>query len=385
MKEIYFDNAATTAVSEDAAFLALKVMTGAYGNPSSLHAKGVEAESYVREAGEKIAATLKADRKEIYFTSGGTEANNTAVFGAAYAGRRKGNTILTTSMEHPSVSEPLKKLKGEGFNVVECPVDSCGRLDMDFVENALGGDVILVTMMAVNNEIGAVTPVDEIGRLVKAKAPQALYHVDAIQAYAKYRIRPHEAGIDLMSVSGHKLGAPKGTGFLYKADGVRIEPRLYGGGQMNGLRSGTENVPGIAALGIAANETYEDLEENVKKLRSLREYARELFTKIPDTVIHGMPDGEGAPHILHAAFLGVGSEVLLHELESEGIYVSAGSACSSHKRNASPTMAAIGAPAEEVASSVRFSFGPGNTEEEVEYAAEALEEIIPRLRRYRRH
>ncbi len=384
MREIYFDNASTTIVSPAAAETVLRVMREDYGNPSSMHAKGVQAEKYVKGAAETIAKILKVAPNEIYFTSGGTEANNWALIGGARANRRAGNKIITTQMEHPAVSEPLKMLEKEGFEIVRIPVDECGRIDMSMLENELDENVILISMMYVNNEIGAVTPVEEIGKLKKRKASGALYHVDAIQAFGKYRIFPREAGIDMLSVSGHKLHGPKGTGFLYKSDKAKVLPLIYGGGQMASLRSGTENVPGIAGLGIAAGEAYTDLDEKIAHMRALRNRMACGLSDMENVVVHGMPGEEGAPHIVNAAFIGVGSEVLLHTLEERGIYVSAGSACSTHKRSGSPTLTAIGAAKEEMSSSVRFSFSELNTEDEVDETLRVLAEVLPMLRRYRR-
>ena len=384
MQEIYFDNAATTVVSPAAARAVLRAMTEDYGNPSSLHRMGVTAEGYIRASAKTIAETLKVSPNEIFFTSGGTEANNWALFGAARANVRSGRKILTTAMEHPAVSEVLKSLSGEDFEVTAVPVDSQGRLDLAFLEKELTPDVILVSMMLVNNEIGAVTPVREIGRLLKGRCPNALFHVDAIQAYGKYPIYPKELGIDLLSVSGHKLHGPKGTGFLYKNERVKLKPFIYGGGQQGGLRSGTENVPGIAGFGIAAREAYEHLSERREHMYALRERLIDGLEKLPEVTVHGMPGREGAPHIVNAAFVGVGAEVLQHSLEEHGIYVSAGSACSSHKRAGSPTLTAIGASKEELVSSVRFSFSELNTAEEVDEALRVLAEILPMLRRYRR-
>ena len=364
--------------------IVIRTMTEDYGNPSSLHRKGIEAEAYIKDARRKIAETLKASEGEIYFTSGGTESNNWALIGAALAGRRRGKRILTTEMEHPAVSEPLAFLKREGFDIQKTPVDASGRLDLQKLEELLTPDTILVSTMYVNNEIGAVVPVGEVSRLIRAKAPEALYHVDAIQAYGKYRINPKRQGIDLLSVSGHKLHGPKGTGFLYISDRARIVPVIYGGGQQKGMRSGTENVPGIAGLGVAAEEAYTDFEAKLEHISLLRTRMIEGLQAMDGVVVHGM-GSEGAPHIVNAAFTGVGSEVLLHSLEDRNIYISAGSACSTHKRSASPTLTAIAAPKEETGSSVRFSFCETNTLEEVETVLKALEELLPQLRRYRAH
>ncbi|MEE3436995.1 MAG: cysteine desulfurase family protein [Lachnospiraceae bacterium] len=384
MKEIYFDNSSTTVVSPEAARIVMKVMTEDYGNPSSMHLKGVAAEKYVREARVKIAKTLRAKENEIYFTSGGSESTNWALIGGALANRRAGNTILTSAFEHPAVSEPLKFLESQGFHIERIPVDHEGRLRLDVLREKMTEDVILLSFMYVNNEIGAVNPVEEIGKMKTELCPKALFHVDAIQAYGKYRICPKELKIDLLSVSGHKLHGPKGTGFLYKAESAKLLPLIYGGGQQGGMRSGTENVPGAAGLGVACEEAYTDFEENVAYLRKLKARLVAGLREIPDTVIHGMPGDEGAPHIVNAAFLGAGSEVLLHTLEDRGIYISAGSACSTHKRAGSPTLTAIGASKAEMESSVRFSFSELNTEEEVDEALTVLREVLPVLRRYRR-
>ena len=383
MVEIYFDNSATTKPSAAVVEVMLRTLTEDYGNPSSMHKKGVEAEQYLRRASQQIASALKAAPGEICFTSGGTEANNLALFGAAGALKRRGTRILTTGMEHPAVAEPLKYLEGLGFTVEQIPVDGQGRVDLDALSGMLSEDVILVSTMYVNNEIGAVVPVREIAEEVHKRAPHALYHVDAIQAFGKYRICPRQLGIDLLSASGHKFHGPKGSGFLYIRSGVRLIPLLMGGGQQNGLRSGTENVPAIAGMGVAAEEAYRDFERKTEHLYALKERLTEGLRALPDVVIHGMPGREGAPHIVNASFLGVGSEVLLHALEDRGICISAGSACSTHKRHASPTMAAINAPKEEVSSAVRFSFSEDNTEDEVDAALAALRELLPVLRRYR--
>ena len=383
MNEIYFDNSSTTKPLPSVVDIVVRTMTDDYGNPSSLHRKGIEAEQYVRKALRTIASVLKAEEREICFTSGGTESNNMAIIGAALAGKRRGSRILMTSMEHPAVSETVRFLARQGFSFEEIPVDSTGRLDLDALEAALGDDVILVSTMYVNNEIGAVVPVREVAEKIHRKAPHALYHVDAIQAFGKYRICPRQEGIDLLSVSGHKLHGPKGTGFLYIRRDAHIVPILYGGGQQNGLRSGTENVPGIAGLGVAVEEAYRDFEAKREYLYGLRERMEKGLIDLDDVVIHGMPGREGAPHILNASFIGIRSEVLLNSLEDRGIYVSAGSACSTHKRGASPSMAAIGAEKEVRESAVRFSFCESNTPEEVDAVLAALRELLPMLRRYR--
>ena len=380
--EIYFDNSSTTKPFPSVVDIVVKTMTEDYGNPSSLHRKGLEAEQYIRKARKTIAGLLKAEEKEIIFTSGGTESNNLAIIGAANAGKRRGKKLLMTAMEHPAVAEPLHFLESQGFAVGQIPVDGSGAVDLGALEEMLDEDVILVSTMYVNNEIGAVVPVKEISEMIRRKAPHALYHVDAIQAFGRYRICPKQEGIDLLSASGHKFHGPKGTGFLYVSKKARIVPVIYGGGQQNGMRSGTENVPGIAGMGVAAEEAYRNFDAAQEHLYCLKERLESGLAAMEDVVIHGMRGREGAPHIVNTSFIGVGSEVLLHSLEDRGIYISAGSACSTHKRNASPTMAAIGAPKEEVSSAVRFSFSETNTEEEVDRALAAIRELLPVLRRY---
>ncbi|MGN0255386.1 MAG: cysteine desulfurase family protein [Chordicoccus sp.] len=383
MGEIYFDNSSTTRPSQAVVDIVVKTMTDDYGNPSSLHKKGVDAEKYLRASRETIAGVMKVSANEIYFTSGGTESNNWALIGTALANRRKGHTILTTTMEHPAVAEPLRFLEDQGFVIRKIPVDRNGVLDLDALSDMLDDDVILVSTMYVNNEIGAVVPVADVAKLIREKAKNALYHVDAIQAFGKYRIYPRQLGVDMLSVSGHKLHGPKGTGFLYIRNGAHVSPLIYGGGQQNGMRSGTENVPGIAGLGVAVREAYTDFDAKIDHLYDLKEHLEQGLDRIEGTVIHGLRGRAGAPQIVNVSILGVGSEVLLHTLEDHQIYVSAGSACSTHKRLASPTMTAIGAPREESSSSVRFSFCETNTAEEVDEALKVLEETVPMLRRYR--
>ena len=385
MTEIYFDNASTTLPSPAVREIVMRTMEADYGNPSSMHQKGVEAEAYCKEARETLARILKAKDKEVFFTSGGTESNNWALIGTALAKRRVGRTILTTTMEHPAVSEPLKFLESEGFTIVRIPLDSDGRLDMAALEAALSEDVILVTMMWVNNEIGAVTPVAEIGKLVHAKAPNAVYHVDATQAFGHYYLNPRANRIDMLSASAHKFHGPKGVGFLYIGENVRIRPLILGGGQQGAMRSGTDNVPGVAGMAVAAKEAYDHFDERNAHIEALKKRLMDGLNELPDVVLHSK-DGEGwAPHIVNAAFRGVGSEVLLHTLEDHGIYISAGSACSTHKRAPSPSLTAIGAAKEDLGSSVRFSFSELNTEEEVDKALAVLKEVLPMLRRYRAH
>lgn len=383
--EAYFDNSATTRCYPEVADIVVKTMTEDFGNPSAMHLKGVEAEKYVREAAQILAKILKVNEKEIIFTSGGTESNNLALFGGADANKRSGNHIITTSVEHAAVGQPAERLEQMGYEVTIVPVDHRGVVQLEALEKALRPDTILVSTMYVNNEVGAVMPVEEIAKLVHEKSPKALYHVDAIQAFGKYRIYPKKAGIDMLSVSSHKIHGPKGVGFLYINEKARIQPQILGGGQQAGMRSGTDNVPGIAGLGVAAKMVYTDFDKKIEHMYQLKERLAEGFLKLPDVRLNGMEIREGAPQILSASFLGVRSEVLLHTLEEKGIYVSAGSACSSHKRKAAGTLSAMGMEAAQRESTLRFSFSEENTFEEVDYALEVIGQVLPMLRRYSRH
>ena len=383
--EAYFDNSATTRCYPEVAEIVAKTMTEDFGNPSAMHLKGVEAEKYVREAAQILAKILKVNEKEIIFTSGGTESNNLALFGGADANKRSGNHIITTSVEHAAVGQPAERLEQMGYEVTIVPVDHRGVVQLEALEKALRPDTILVSTMYVNNEVGAVMPVEEIAKLVHEKSPKALYHVDAIQAFGKYRIYPKKAGIDMLSVSSHKIHGPKGVGFLYINEKARIQPQILGGGQQAGMRSGTDNVPGIAGLGVAAKMVYTDFDEKIEHMYQLKERLAEGFLKLPDVRLNGMEIREGAPQILSASFLGVRSEVLLHTLEEKGIYVSAGSACSSHKRKAAGTLSAMGMEAAQRESTLRFSFSEENTFEEVDYVLEVIGQVLPMLRRYSRH
>ena len=383
--EAYFDNSATTRCYREVADIVMKTMTEDFGNPSAMHTKGVEAEQYVRKSADAISQLLKVTPKEILFTSGGTESDNLALFGAAEANKRSGNHIITTSVEHAAVGQPIERLEQMGYEVTILPVDERGVVKMDALEAALRPDTILVSTMYVNNEVGAVMPVEDIGKLVHEKSPKALYHVDAIQAFGKYRIYPKKLGIDLLAVSSHKIHGPKGVGFLYIIEKAKVQPQILGGGQQNGMRSGTDNVPGIAGLGVAAEIIYTDFDKKVEHLYQLKERLAQGLLEMQDVLVNGMELREGAPQILSASFMGIRSEVLLHTLEERQIYVSAGSACSSHKRKASGTLSAMGMPAKQKESTLRFSFSEENTFEEVDYCLEVLREVVPMLRRYARH
>lgn len=382
--EAYFDNSATTKVLDSVKDIVVKTMTEDYGNPAAKHRKGMEAEQYIRDARKIIADTMKVQEKEILFTSGGSESNNMALFGAAWANQRAGKHIISTSIEHPSVYNPLGVLEELGFEVTILPVDHDGHISLKELEEAIRPDTILVSTMYVNNEVGAVEPVEEISKIIKAKNPSTLYHVDAIQAYGKYVIRPKKQGIDLLSVSSHKIHGPKGVGFLYIRNGVKIKPFIYGGGQQAGMRSGTENVPGVAGFGAAAKEMYTNHAEKVQKLIELKDYMTDRLGEIEGTVINSKKGEASAPQIVSVSFEGVRSEVLLHALEDKGVYVSSGSACSSNHPGISGTLKGIGVAQKLLDSTIRMSFGMFNTKEEVDYTINVLKELVPVLRRYQR-
>lgn len=376
--EAYFDNSATTPVYPEVRDLMVKIMEEDYGNPSSLHMKGVTAARYIKDARESLAREMKVMPKEIVFTSGGTESNNMALIGGALANRRAGNKIITTSVEHASVGSTMDFLDDMGFDVVRIGVDSSGQVDMDQLMSEVDDDTIIVSVMYVNNEIGAVMPIADIARQIKEKNPNVLFHVDAIQAFGKYRIYPKRMGIDMMSISSHKFHGPKGAGALFIKDRVKVKPIIYGGGQQSGMRSGTENVPGIAGMALAAEITYNGLEEKMEHVRKLKEHLISELTQIDDVY----SNSGDAPHIASITFKGVRSEVMLHALEEKEIYVSSGSACSSNKQHASGTLKAIGLPQDKLESTLRFSFSPENTMEQVDYAVECCSQLLPILRRY---
>ena len=382
--EAYLDNSATTQCSQEAADLMMRLLWVDYGNPSSLHNRGMEAENYVKEARKRIAQTLKVNEKEIYFTSGGSESNNLAIVGSALANKRSGMHVITTAIEHPSVANPFAYLEEQGFAVTYLPVDAYGCISLQDLKDAMCSDTILVSIMHVNNEIGAVQPVEEAARLIKQTNPNCLFHVDAIQSYGKFRIYPKRMGIDLLSVSGHKIHGPKGSGFLFVRDKVKVHPLILGGGQERGLRSGTENVPAIAGLGQAAMEIYQNFDAKIMQMYRLRDYFIAEVEKIDGVSVNGHKDHQSAPHIVSVSISGVRSEVLLHALEDREIYVSAGSACSSNKPAVSRTLQSIGLQRELLESTVRFSFSVHTTKEEIDYALEAMAELVPMLAKYRR-
>jgi len=387
--EVYLDNSATTRVFPEVAELVHKIMCEDYGNSSSLHMKGVQAEQYMRYSIETMARLLKVSEKEIFFTSGGTESDNLALIGCASVNSRRGKHLITSGIEHPAVLQTMNYLESQGFRVTYLPVDSCGRIRIRDLESAITPETILVSIMHTNNEIGSLQPIEEAGALIKKKDPDILFHVDAVQGFGKFRIHPRKMNVDLLAISGHKIHGPKGVGCLYVGEKVKIQPLMYGGGQQQNLRSGTENIPGAAGLAKAAEILYADLDQDVKKLYQTKKVFIEGVKRINNVQVNGLapndPYGEGtAPHVVSVSFAGIRSEVMLHALEEKGIFVSAGSACSARKPQPSGTLKAIGIRQDLLNSTIRFSFSVFTTMEEIHYTLKAMYDMIPMLRKYTR-
>lgn len=387
--EVYLDNSATTRVLPQVAELMTKIMCEDYGNPSSLHMKGVQAEQYLRYARETFAKLLKVSEKEIFFTSGGTESDNMAIIGAAFAGRRRGNHLVTTQVEHPAVLQTMRYLESVGFRVTYLPVDGSGRISIEDLRKTMTGDTILVSIMHTNNEVGSLQPIEEAGALIKRMNPDTLFHVDAVQGFGKAKIHPRKLDIDLLSASGHKIHGPKGVGILYVRDKVKLKPLIHGGGQQMNMRSGTDNVPGAAGMAKAAELLYAHYDEDTERLYQCKRHLIEGLREMEGIRINGMlPDSNDvagtAPHIVSVSVYGVRSEVLLHALEEQGIYVSAGSACSARKPQPSATLRAMGVEQWALESTVRFSFSVYTTLEEIDYTLQVMYDKIPMLRKYTR-
>ncbi|MDF1617047.1 cysteine desulfurase family protein [Petrocella sp. FN5] len=381
---MYFDNAATTKVSDDVAQAMLSMLTTNFGNPSSLHQKGFEAEKAIENSRQILAQALKVQKKEIYFTSGGTEANNIAITGVAAAHTRGGKHILVSSIEHPSVKETVRYLHTMGYEVEPIPTDGMGYVQIEALEELVRQDTLMVSIMYVNNEIGTIQDMGLIGKLIKSINPNTFFHVDAIQAFGKYVLRPKKDQIDLLTISGHKLHGPKGIGAIYIKEGTKIVPLFYGGSQESGIRSGTENVPGIIGLGVATEEAYAQLLDNRTYIEAIKEHMITRLRKdVPDISFNGDIE-KGAYHILNIGVSGVKSEVLLHALEELQIYISTGSACSSKKKNHSMTLSALNLTADEKDHAIRLSFSKYNTQEEVDQFIKQLNKLLPTLRRFKR-
>ncbi|RDY29219.1 cysteine desulfurase [Romboutsia weinsteinii] len=376
--DIYLDNSATTKPYKEVVERMMYALTSDYANPSSLHKKGIEVEKNIKAVRQDIARSIGAKDKEIYFTSGGTESNNTIIRGVANLHKKRKNHIISTVIEHPSVLNTLKDLEDEGFEVTYLNVDKEGKIDIDELKNSIKPSTCLITIMHVNNEIGSIQPIAEIGKYLKSLQDKVYLHVDAIQSYAKINFRPSRYNIDFMSVSAHKFHGPKGIGFMYIKENNRLKPMLTGGGQEIGVRSGTENVPGIYGLGEAVKIITKDLDSKIEKISGLKNLLKdEIIKSIEDIKVNSPEDG--VCHILNISFRGIKGEVLLHYLEQKGIYVSTGSACSSKKKG-SHVLNMIGLTPDEIEGAIRFSLSDDNTEEEILEVVRVLKESISDLR-----
>ncbi len=374
MGEIYLDNSSTTMVCREAADKVMEMMTDNYGNPSSLHTKGFYAEQELSGARQEIADLLGVLQEEIYFTSGGTESNNLAVFGAAHAMRRRGNHIVTTMIEHPSVLNTMAQLEKEGFAVTYLKPDGSGKIKPEQVFRAVTPRTVLVSMMCVNNEVGTFLPLEAVPAAIAAAKAPALFHVDAVQAFGKIPLKPGRLKIDLMSVSAHKIHGPKGVGALYLRKGVHLVPRAYGGGQEKNIRPGTESAPLIAGFGAAVRALPEPGTQ-MEVMARLSSYCRQRLLEIDGVTLNSPEDA--IPYIVNFSAGGVRAETMLHYLSAKEIYVSSGSACS--KGKASHVLAAMGLPHDRIASSLRLSFSRYNTHEDIDELVDALREGLSSL------
>lgn len=381
---IYLDNAATTRALPAVAEKMTYMLCEQFGNPASISVMGLAVEKEIRHAAQILAQGIHCAQEEVFFTSGGTEGDNWAIFGTATGYRRQGRHFITTEIEHPAVKNPMKALEEDGCEVTWLPVDSKGHISLEELAAAIRPDTVLVSIILVNNETGVVQDAAAIGKLIKEKNPHTLFHVDAVQAFGKYPIHVEKMKLDLLTMSGHKIHGPKGVGMLYMRKGTKVKPFILGGGQQKGQRAGTENGAAVAALGVAAEEAFNHLQESIVHVANLKTALAKGILAMPNTQING--DGlEGAsPYVLNVTFHGLRSEVLLHDLESKGIFVSAGSACDSKKKVGSPVLTAMGMPFSEIEGAIRFSFCRYNTMEEIEACLEALEKSVPFLRKYNR-
>lgn len=376
--EIYLDNSATTKPYKEVIEKMVYALSTDYANPSSLHKKGIEVEKNIKEIRRNIARTLGVKDKEIYFTSGGTESNNAIIRGVVALNKKRKNHIISTVIEHPSVLNTLKDLEEEGFEVTYLNVDKYGKINLEELKQAIKPTTCLVTIMHVNNEVGSIQPIQEIGKYLKTLNDKVYFHVDAVQSYSKINFKPSRYNIDFMSVSGHKLHGPKGIGFMYIRENNRIKPMLTGGGQEIGIRSGTENTPGIYGLGEAINIINQNLDEKIEKIANLKNLLKNEIVKNIDDIKINSPE-DGVCHILNISFRGVKGEVLLHYLEQKKVYVSTGSACSSKKKG-SHVLNAMELTPDEIEGAIRFSLSDLNTEEEILKAAEIVRESVEDLR-----
>jgi cysteine desulfurase len=383
-REIYLDNSATTKPYDKVIEYINYINSNIYGNPSSLHTKGIEAEKLIKKARESIALSLKVSEKEVIFTSGGTESNNLAIQGFLEANPRKGKHLITTKIEHPSVLEVYKHLSQKGYEVDFLEVDTEGIIQLEKLKSLIRSDTALISIIYINNETGAIQKLEEVIPIIKALNKEVVIHVDGVQAYGKIDISPKKLGIDLLAISSHKIHGPKGVGALYANKNIKLKPILLGGGQEALLRSGTENVSGICGFGLAAEIINKDLElklSNVKKIKSF--FLNNLINYVENYDI--ISSDTALPYILNIAFEGLRAEVLLHHLEEKNIFVSTGSACSSRKNVYSHVLSALGLDPRKIEGAIRFSFSANNTEDDISETLKALKEIVPKIKMKKRH
>lgn len=374
--EIYLDNSATTKVCREAADAMTDMLINNYGNPSSLHRKGVEASMALEKARGYIADELSCSKDEIFFTTSGTTANNTAIFGAAAANKRKGNRIITTSLEHPSVNEAMKRLEQQGYEVIRLKPDSNGAFSPIQLMNAINQNTVLISVMAVNNEIGTINPITQLKTAVKRANSQAIIHVDAVQAFGKIPLNPSKAGIDLMTISSHKIHGPKGAGAVYVRKGLNITPYVVGGGQEKGVFSGTEAMPAIVGFGEAVR-CLPELTKEYEKVKRIRDSFIKDVTTIGGVHINSAPDS--LPYIINMSVLGVPSQTMVNALSEKGIYISAGSACK--KGHRSEVLSAIGLDPKFIDSAIRISLSRYTTADDMKQVTQAIDSIVKRIRR----
>lgn len=381
---IYLDNSATTRQYPEVTREMLRYMDEFYGNPSSLYQLGVDSEKAVKKARAALQKAIGMEDGRVYFTSGGTESDNMAIFGAVRALKRRGRRIVTTAVEHPAVLECCKELEKQGFEVIYVGVDRNCRLDMDALRSAVNDETILVSMMHVNNEAGTIMPVSEVKQIMKEKGSPGIFHCDAVQSFGKLQLC---SDADVISVSGHKIHGPKGTGAICIREGVNIPAFICGGGQESGKRSGTENVPAIAGFGLAAEMSERARRENSLSMAQMRQRLISQLTASLDDIVINSPEtagentGECCSSLLNISFMGTRGEVLLHTLEQDGIYVSTGSACSSNKKGQSHVLKAMGLKDREIEGTLRFSFGRMNSIDEIDIAADKVAAAVKRFRR----
>ena len=379
---IYFDNSATTRPFKEVIEHISEVNACYWGNPSSLHMMGIEAEKLVKNARTVVAEYLSVKPDNVYFTSGGTEANNTAVLGYVNANKRKGNHLITTRVEHASVLEAYKYLQTEGYKVDFIDVDSRGIIDIEKLEKTISANTSLVSIILVNNETGVIQPYEEIISCVKNKNSSAALHFDAVQAFGKIKFKA-DSNIDMLTISSHKIHGPKGVGVLYVKPGIKVSPLFYGGGQERLLRAGTENVAGISGFGLACKKYMSQFNDSLEFAKKLKNILLESISLLPaDIKINSPMDDNFAPYIVNICFSGVKAEVLLHHLEQRNIFVSSGSACSSKRKIHSHVLKAMGVPDKYIEGAVRFSFSSfENSIEQIEICMQALKDILPGISR----